>query len=354
MSEWWSVKRQLPGWVAVVPGAAHAQAAHVVWPAGAQPQLRWACELGWSDPAAGLRQLRREHQLRQHRSVALLQRHQYQLLPMDAPEVPREAWRDAVRWKLKDMVDFAVDDAGIDLLEIPPDTSQRGRTGLLVAAAPRAALTGLVHAADDAGTPWQALDIAETALRNIANLAGHAGDTALHAQALLGVGETGSWLVVTAHGELLLARNIELTRVQACASSRDPLPDAAPAPGTHPDPVLDAHHEHELELAPGASAGATTDTGAEAARRLRDRVALEVQRTLDHCDRLFNRVSLVRLLIGPGLPDDFVDDLRELLYLPVTGFDLAELLDLSAVPALTDPAEQSRYLHAIGAALRPQ
>jgi MSHA biogenesis protein MshI len=361
VSGWWSVKRQLPGWVAIAPGAARAQAAHVVCPSGTRPQLRWACEVDWHDPAAGLRSLRRSHHLGQHRSVALLERHQYQLLPMDAPEVPREAWRDAVRWKLRDMVDFAVDDASIDLLDIPPDTSQRGRAGLLVAAAPHAVLASLVHAADDAGTPWQALDVAETALRNIANLCrptpaqglnvgtadpvpsaalglgtapsidavySASGDLTFtieaattpdapvaappaQAQALLGVGESASWLVVTAHGELLLSRPIEITRAQAC------------------------------------------DASGEGARALRERVALELQRTLDHCDRLFNRVSLGRLLVGPSLPDDFVQDLRELLYLPVLGFDLAELIDLSGVPELADAVGQSRYLSVIGAALRP-
>jgi MSHA biogenesis protein MshI len=303
----------MPGWVAVAPAGRRAHAVQVDWPEGAgRPQLRWACEIDWSDPARGLRQLDQRHPLTQARRVAVLQRHQYQLLPLDAPDVPREAWPDAVRWKLKDMVDFAVEDAGIDLLDIPPDTSQRGRSGLLVAAAPQAELLPLVHAGQDAALPWRALDVAETALRNLSNLSSAQGDDAGRAQALLGVGDSGSWLVVTAFGELLLARQIEITRAQACS--------AADAPE----------------------------------RAQWERVALELQRTLDHCDRLFNRVSLKRLLVGPGLDGDFLDYLRELVYLPVQACDLAELVDLSQVPELRDdPAEQTRYLCAIGAALRP-
>jgi MSHA biogenesis protein MshI len=297
----------LPGWVAVAPAGVAAHAAHVVWPTGARPQLRWAAAADWSDPHAGLRQLQRSHGLQRHRGVALLQRHQYQLLPLDAPDVPHESWRDAVRWQLKDMVDFPVDDAAIDLLEIPADTSQRGRTGLLAAVAPRRELLGLLHAGDDLGWPWTALDLPDTALRNLSALSEHEG----RAQALLGLGDAGSWLVVTAGGELLLSRQIDASRAQICT------PDG------------------------------------EAGQVLRDRIALELQRTLDHCERLFNRVSLTRLLVGPRVAPDFLAFLGELLYLPVQGFDLADLVDLSAAPALADADEQSRYLCAIGAALRP-
>jgi MSHA biogenesis protein MshI len=307
-----------------------------VWPVqgGQRPQLRWACEVDWTDPARGLRQLHRQHRLTQARCLAVLERQHYQLLPMDAPDVPRADWRDAVRWKLKDMVDFAVDEAGVDLLVVPPETSQRGRTSLLVAAAPQHAVAALQHAAGEAGLPWQAVDVAETALRNLSRLCADTSTDAdgnRQAQALLGLGETHSWLVVTAHGELLLSRQLDLTHAQ-----------------------VDPHR-------------GTVD------RNQWERVALELQRTLDHCDRLFNRVSLGRLLVGPIRPDQaaalappadaaaggepaasFVAYLRELLYPPVQGFDLADLLDLSAVPALQDDlAAQSSFLSAIGAALRP-
>jgi MSHA biogenesis protein MshI len=303
----WAVKRMQPGWVAVAPVGATAHVAYVVWAQGCRPALQWVCCTDWADPHVGLRQLRRRQRLQRHRSVALLQRHQYQLLPLDAPEVPRDAWREAVRWQLKDMVDFAIDDAAIDLLEIPADTSQRGRAGLLVAVAPRRELLPLVQAGHDVGPAWTALDVPDTALRNLCALSEQEG----RAQALLGLSATGCWLVVTAFGELLLSRQIEASRTQICA--------------------------HDV------------DRG----RDLWDRIALELQRTLDHCDRLFNRVSVTRLLVGPLAPDDFTAYLGKQLYLPVQGFDLAELVDLTAVPALTDADEQGRYLCAIGAAMRP-
>lgn len=302
----WSVKRLQQGWVAVAPSGTSAQAVHLVWPAGERPAVRWAGSTDWADAATGLRQLRRSLPLQQHRCVALLQRHQYQLLPMDAPDVPRPDWRDAVRWRLKDMVDFPVEDAGIDLLEIPAEHSQRGRAGLLAAVAPRRELEALVQAGDSARTPWQALDLPDTALRNLCALTEEPG----RGQALLSLGAAHSALVITAQGELLLSRQIDITLAQL------------------------------------------GEADAETRQAAWDRAALELQRTLDNFERQFNRVGLSRLLVSPAAPDGFVAYLHELVYLPVQGFVLDQAVDLSAVPLLADPLQQARYLCAIGAALR--
>lgn len=305
-----SVLRQQPGWLAVAPTGDLARSVHVVWPAGeARPQVRWAGRLGWQEPAAGLSQLRRMPALRGLRSVALLPREHYQLLPLDAPDVPRESWRDAVRWQLKDMVDFPVEDAGIDLLEIPADASQRGRAGLLAAVAPRAVLQALVQSGDEARMPWRAIDLPDTALRNLCAL----GEDGPRGVALLWLGERHGALVITAMGELLMARPIELTLAQV-------EPSDEPAPET---------------------------TAAW------DRAALEILRTLDHCERLFNRVGIGRLAICPGHAAGFITHLAGLVDLPVLPYALQEHVDLADVPALADPAEQARYLCAIGAALRP-
>ena len=59
------------------------------------------------------------------------------------------------------------------------------------------------------------------------------------------------------------------------------------------------------------------------------------------------------MLVAPGpLLGDFIAYVGDLVYVPVAAFDLTRAIDLSAVPELTDPAEQAAYLPAIGAALR--
>lgn len=296
-----------PGWVAVAPVEERVRIVYVVCRDGERPALRWASAAAWDDPVATLRGLRRSHGLAALRKVALLQRPQYQLLPMDAPEIPRDDWRDAARWSLKDTVDFAMDDAGLALLDIPNDPAQRRRASLIAVAAPHAQLAPLAAVGADAGMPWDAIDVPETALRNIAALTEEAG----RAQALLHTSETHSTLVVTVQGELLLARHIDVGLRQLSATDDD------------------------------------TRTQAY------ERASLELQRTLDSVERQFSHLSLGRVLVCPGAPlADFISYASELVYAPVAALDLADHIDLSAVPELADPAQQAAYLHAIGAALR--
>lgn len=296
-----------PGWVAMAPQGDHVRVAHVVCAEGRRPALRWVCSVPWADPTQALRMLRRTRSLKGRATVAVLQRHEYQLLTMEAPDVPRDEWRDALRWKLKDTVDFAVDTAGIDVLELPAGPTQHRAPSVIAVASPHAALAPLAEAGTDAGLPWQAIDVPETALRNIAALAEEPG----RGQALLHVGEGHSTLVATWKGELLLARHIDVSLAQL------------------------------------------TDTDESARQLAYERASLELQRTLDNVERQFSHANLARLQVAPGAPLlGFIEYVRDLVYVPVTAFDLASVIDLSAVPELADPAAQAAYLPAIGAALR--
>ena len=281
---------------------------HVVCRDGQRPVLRWASAASWDDPVASLSELRRSHGLGALRKVALLQRTQYQLLTLDAPDTPRDDWRDAARWSLKDTVDFAMDDAGLALLEVPGDPAhQRRRAALIAVAAPHAQLAPLAAVGANAGLPWQAIDVPETALRNIAALTEETG----RAQALLHTGTTHSTLVVTVQGELLLARHIDVSLGQLTATDDDTRTQAF------------------------------------------ERASLELQRTLDSVERQFSHLSLGRVLVCPGAPlASFIAYASELVYVPVAGLALADHIDLSAVPELTDATEQAAWLPAIGAALR--
>ena len=296
-----------PGWVAVAPLDGRVRIVHVVCRDGERPALRWIDAGSWDDPVATLRGLRRSRGLATLRKVALLQRPQYQLLTMDAPDIPREDWRDAARWSLKDTVDFAMEDAGLALLDVPADPAQRRRASLIAVAAPHAQLAPLAAVGANAGTPWEAIDVPETALRNIAALTEETG----RAQALLHTGEAHSTLVVTVQGELLLARHIDVSLRQLTATDDDTRTQAF------------------------------------------ERASLELQRTLDSVERQFSHLSLGRVLVCPGAPlAAFIAYASELVYVPVAGLNLADHIDLSAVPELADPTQQAAYLPAIGAALR--
>ncbi len=295
------------GWVAMAPQGDRVRAVRLVRHGNAPPRVSWACHAPWNEPLKALRMLRRSRSLGGQRTVAVLQHAQYQLLTLDAPDVPREEWRDAVRWRLKDMVDFPVESAGIDVLDIPAEPEQRRRPSLFAIAAPRTALGPLADAGHDAGLPWSAIDVPETALRNIVALVA-SGD---RAEALLHVSPLYSTLVVAARGELLVARHIEVGSEHL----------------THIDPVVRQQHV--------------------------ERAGLELQRTLDNVERQFAHADLARLQIAPGAPlCDFIAFVGELVYVPVVAFDLGAALDCSDVPELADPLELAAYLPAIGAALR--
>ncbi len=300
-------KKLKPGWVAMALQGDRVHVVHVVREEGGRPALRWACTEPWADAAQSLRAIRRARPVQRQRTVALLEHAQYQLLTLDAPDLPRDEWRDAIRWRLKDIVEFAVDTAGIDVIEIPADPQHRRRASLVAVAAPRSALAPLADAGIDAGLPWHAIDVPEAALRNIAVLCAEAG----RGEALLHVGRTHSTLVLVAQDELLVTRHIEVTLDQL----------------TDPD---------------------------EAARQLNyERASLELQRTLDNVERQFSHANLARLQVAPGPPlIGFIEYVRDLVYVPVAAFELGTVVDLSGVPELTDPAEQAAYLPAIGAALR--
>ena len=198
---------------------------------------------------------------------------------------------NAWQWtrQLRDAVDFAVDSAAVDLLAVLEGASYRALAQLIAVAASADQVRPLIEQAADAGTPWQAIDIIETALRNLGALVEPEG----RVQALLHCQARHATLVVTYGGELLSTRQMELTLV---------LPD---------------------------------DADAATRSQAYDHAVLELQRTLDGIERAFGQVTLARLLITPmtGV-QALCDHLAPLLYVPVAPLQLDAVLDFSAVPDL--------------------
>lgn len=237
--------------------------------------------------------------------MTLLQRGHYQLVPLDAPEVPRDEWKQALRWQFKDLVSFPLEDAAVDVLEVP----QRGpgRARVLAVAASQAEVQALAEPARAAGLPQKAVDVPETALRNISGLV----EPAERAQAVLHLGTYGL-LVITVAGELVQARGIELSAQQVA------LPEG------------DAVRQQAVE-----------------------RAGLELQRTLDSFERQHSQLHMARLLVVPTPGSAALCAfLRELLYAPVEELDLGEALDLGEVADLSERAAFGPWAMAIGAALR--
>lgn len=246
--------------------------------------------------------------LSRYQSTLLLKAGEYQLFQVEAPNVPENERKQAVTWKLKDLVNYPLEQATVDVFDIPSDRNSPGRTHYMYAVAARNEV--IKRHMDDfkaAGAGLEVIDIPELAQRNIATLLEEEG----RGVALLSFNEDGGLLTFTAGGELYHARSVEISARQLAVA----------------DPEQRIHNF--------------------------ERLVLELQRSLDNFERQFNYVSITKLVLGPMVGQAALEEyLRENLYVRVASLDLAEVMNLAAVEDLENPAFQSQCFLALGAALR--
>jgi len=254
-----------------------------------------------------LEALGKELHANKHRCSTLLGGGEYQMLALEAPNVPPEELKTAVRWRLKDMLDFHVDDATIDVLDIPVDQAAVVRShSMFVVAARNSVIGKRQNLFAGAKIALSVIDIPEMAQRNISALLEPQG----RGLAMLSFGEDGGLLTVTFQGELYLSRRIEVSLAQL--------------------------RESDVERKNASF----------------DKITLELQRSLDHFDRQFHFISVSKLVLAPTGASGLDEYLSSNLYTPVETLDLADVFDLGSVPALADAVQQQRFFLTLGAALR--
>lgn len=254
-----------------------------------------------------LEKLGKEMHLSRYRRTFILNSGQYQMLMLEAPKVPAAELRTAVRWSIKDMVDFPVAEATLDVLQIPLDQSAGTRAGsLFVVAARNEIIRRRMAVFENTGLPLAAIDIPELAQRNIATLLEEDG----RGLAMLSFSEDGGLLTISQGGELYSSRHIDIPLSQ-------------------------------LEQA-----------GSEQRQRLFERITLELQRSFDHFERQFHHVALSRLMLAPLPPEINLEAyLASNLYMPVASMVLDEVFDFSALAGV-GLAVRLQCLYVLGAALR--
>jgi len=273
--------------------------------AGDVPRVKALAQAAAGDqPWDTLTRLVDEHGIGKDTTSALVDGGQYQLMLVEAPDVPPEELRSAIRWRIKDLLSFHVDDATIDVFEIPDQKSQAGRLMYAVAArTPR--IKQIIKGAGEAGLNLRIIDLPEMALRNLASLLD--GDVRGVASVYLGVDR--GMIVISRQGTLFLARSFEVGEDQLAAAS-----------------------EEERPL-------------------LLETISLELQRSLDYYDSHFKQPPVGSIALLPTAVElPFVaEHLESSLGVNVQQVDLNELLDAD-VPMETPL--QARCLLALGAALR--
>ncbi len=299
-------KKRRPGWLCLNLHADRVDLSHVLVDGKLRPEIL-LCESFRKEGSDvdTLRRLRKELNLDRYQCTTLLRSSEYQLLTVDAPNVPAAEAKNAVRWSIKDMVDYPIETAVVDAVRVPGAESAGRAAQMLAVAARNEVIAAAVKPFNDADIDLEVIDVPELAQRNMATLFEQEG----RGLAMLCFDDGGALLTFTSGGELYQARRIDV-------SLRDFVP------------------------------------GADETERY-DRIALELQRSLDHFDRQFRSVSVSRLVISQ-VPDGdrLAEYLGANLTVPVSLVDLEQVVDFPGVPELRDPLRQSQCLQMIGAALR--
>ncbi len=264
-----------------------------------------------------LQEMVKQHALAGANCVSVLEPGSYQLLQVEAPDVDATELKAAVRWRVKELIDFHIDDAAIDVFEMPSQGSRGRARTMYVVAARNPLITQRVELLHGAGLNVQTIDITELALRNITQLLPEDEGGA----ALLQLSAGEGMITLTRQATLFLARNLDIGTQQLGTADTGPSTD-------------------NLALTP--------QNGRE---RAFETIILEVQRSFDYYESNFGQAPIKNLIIGPlaDPQDELTEYATSHLGVKARALDLNTILK-SRTPL--DPALQANCISTIGAALR--
>lgn len=271
--------------------------------------------------------------------ITVLPLHASQLLQVEAPAVPPEELRAAARWRIKDLVEGALDDYTIDVMPVGQGPA-RGAKSLFVVAARNAVVRRTTAWAQAADLPLAVVDVAETTQRNLQAAAARAEGLAGRATAALFRHGSLCLLTLCFDGELHEARRLAAELLDEAGSTHTaasgPLMDDPSAP-------LPADWDY-------VDYGAAPEAGAPA--QLHERLLGELQRSFDVWERSHPEQPLAALwlAVGPG-SEALCADLAPALGLRVRPLPTTTLLP-GLAEAAPDAALQTTLLPLLGALLR--
>jgi MSHA biogenesis protein MshI len=258
------------------------------------------------DDLQTLSELRKELRLDRSPATTLLAPGEYQVQLLDAPSVPVAEMKAAARWRLKDSLDYPVEQATIDVLQVPADPNAPTRQRSIYAVASRNdTVAGYMNLFAQAKVQLAVIDIPEMAQRNLAGLF----ESERRALGFLTFGQERGLLTFTSGNELHVSRPVDVSLPQ----------------------LLDCDETQKTHLF--------------------ERVVLEVQRSLDHFDRQFSFIPLSRLMLL-AVPEELEAFLRQNLYVAVERARLETVLEAGSATDLQSEEVQARNYLVLGAAMR--
>lgn len=230
----------------------------------------------------------------------------YQLHLGEAPPVPESEMAQAVRWKIKEILDYPLEEAAIEYFRLPED-AYRGRQKMLYAATLRKQeLEQLVAPVEAAGLLVDCVEVTELALHNLTvRLPTDPGGVAV-----VFLHDAGGFINLVEEGALYLSRRLDVG-----LGGFDPVADNS---------------------------------------KFFDALYLDIQRSLDFYEAQLGKGIITQLWYAPGLPytADIGSYLSEQLGLNVSALDLSPLKLVDAIDEELDE-QISLCAPAIGAALGP-
>jgi MSHA biogenesis protein MshI len=303
-------KKKSPGWFAIRASEKGTCVAHVINQADGKPKVAFSGtrQENLKDKASVKTMVADLSMANLHCSLLLAQ-NEYQLIQLEKPNVPANELKQAISWKIKDMIDYPVEQATIDVIDIPTDPSNANRQSYVFAIAAKNELISsyIQSLIETSGSGLEAIDIPELAQRNIAAYLEENG----RGLAMLSINSNGGLLTFTSGGELYHARHIDFDTKQMQSEDSEKKSNAF------------------------------------------ERLSLEIQRSLDNFERQFPYITINRLVLAPFIErEDFYDYLKAYLYIQIDRFDLTDVFEFESQVKLGDLSMQASLLPALGAALR--
>lgn len=274
---------------------------------GRMPALTLVDFRPWGDQGQEkvLARVAHDYDLARSRCTTVLDASEYSLLLTEAPDVPPDELRAAIRWRIKDLINFHINDATLNVFDLPGEKAAGRARSMYAVAARSSAIQKRADLMSAAGINLDVIDIPEMAQRNLAALLPEDAKGVV----LLSFTSGGGLITISRQSEIYLSRNIDIG-LDMMASFQD-------------------------------------------TNELFDRVALEVQRSLDYYDSHFRQAPITTIALAP-MPREvpgLVEYLKANLSASVITMDLTKLVECEAE---LKPELQSLCLAVLGAALRQE
>jgi MSHA biogenesis protein MshI len=263
--------------------------------------------LGFADPV--LKKIISEFDLRRIPVSAVIGASDYQIAQVPALDVPRAEMRAAARYSMRDVFDFPIDDATLDVFDLPAEANSGAKATCFAIATRGDAVKDITNAFERQFRRFDVIDIPELCQRNLAALLPQDSKGV----AFLLIRDDFAQLVLTRRGLLYVTRRFDF--------------------GMRGDINGDSDAEaNELPLDP-------------------QMLSLELQRSLDYYESHFDESAIADLFIAPAgtRANLMAAELGASTGLRISMFNIHDLVDVSFSAEIPDGWLPCM---AIGAAMR--